>query len=213
MIFSTAKAAIQQLDTSLNPIGGCIDVMFNPTELSIEKSNQFQSTAIPGLSVPLTQFINGNAQTLAMDLFFDTYEKGENVKEYTKLITDMLAINRNMHAPPICRFVYGNIVFVGVLEKATQKFTMFTQGGMPVRATVNITIKEYKPIIEQFKNQEEDKSNKSKYKTIMRGETLSTIAVNEYGNSSLWTKIADANKIANPRKLDVGMEIKIPSLV
>ena len=54
---------INTLDSD-NPI----PVLFNPEEYSINRENNYAQTAIPGLSAPLTQFVNGNAQTLEMEL-------------------------------------------------------------------------------------------------------------------------------------------------
>src|SRR5690349_173021 len=56
--------------------GHMIEVLFNPTEYSIEHSASYQATAPPGLDNPITQFVNGNAQVLTMDLLFDTYTDG-----------------------------------------------------------------------------------------------------------------------------------------
>ena len=49
-----------------------VEVLFNPTEYSLEISNNFQASAPPGLNNPILQFVNGNSDTLTMDLFFDT---------------------------------------------------------------------------------------------------------------------------------------------
>ena len=49
-------------------------VLFNPEEYTLNQDNNFASQAVPGLSAPLLQFVNGNLQTLEMELFFDTYE-------------------------------------------------------------------------------------------------------------------------------------------
>jgi hypothetical protein len=48
-------------------------VIFNPAEYSLEKGNQFSSAPLPGLSNPVLSFVNGDADTLTMELFFDTY--------------------------------------------------------------------------------------------------------------------------------------------
>ncbi len=131
----------------IEPLNGSstdkIEVLFNPAEYSIEKSNQFQSTPIVGLATPLTQFISGNARTLTMDLFFDTYEKGTDVRDHTKKVFSLLEIDSELHAPPLCQFVWGSIVLKATIEKISSKFTMFLGDGTPVRATLNVTFKEY----------------------------------------------------------------------
>ena len=37
---------------------------------------QFAEVAIPGLDAPIIQFVRGQSETLTLDLFFDSTEKG-----------------------------------------------------------------------------------------------------------------------------------------
>ena len=98
-----AKAIIKILDG--NPPNREIRVIFNPTEYSVEYSSSYQETAPPGLSNPILQFVNGNAQSLTMDLLFDTYtDGGGDVSERTREFTDMLSIDGDTHAPPRVEF-------------------------------------------------------------------------------------------------------------
>jgi nucleoid-associated protein YgaU len=45
---------------------------------------------------------------------------------------------------------------------------------------------------------------------VKRGDTLSKISYKFYGTTSKWRKIADYNKIKNPKTLAVGKKLKIP---
>lgn len=45
---------------------------------------------------------------------------------------------------------------------------------------------------------------------VARGETLSGIALEYYGEASGWRRIADANKIRHPNQLRVGQKLTIP---
>ncbi|UVI27383.1 CIS tube protein [Paenibacillus spongiae] len=204
------KALIQPLDERGDPKGQPVKVLFNPTEYSIEKGNQYQSVALPGKSVPALQFVSGNAQTLTMDLFFDTYEQGEDVRIYTGQVTELLNIDRDLHAPPVCMFIWGKLVIKGVIEKVSQKFTMFLSSGIPVRATLNVSIKEYKTIQEQMA--EDPSSNPAKQVTVNAGTSLSAIAAQQYGDPGKWREIAKANNISNPRQVPPGKQITVPPL-
>jgi hypothetical protein len=206
------RATIEPLDESGNSLGNPIKVCFNPTQYSIEKSNQFQSTSIPGLSLPIAQFVNGNAKTLTMDLFFDSYEEGVDVRKYTDRITNLLKINVKLHAPPLCRFKWGSLEFTATLERVAQQFTMFLDNGYPVRAKLSVTFKEYKSVTQQLQEISRESSDRTKRRVIVKGETLSLIAGNEYGDPALWRHIAKANKIDNPRILEAGKVIFIPPL-
>lgn len=206
------KAVIQPLDGNGRAAGEPIKVLFNPNEYSIEESNQFQSTAVPGLSAPILQFVNGNGQTLTMELFFDSYEKREDVRNYTGSITALLNIDRKLHAPRTCKFIWGKLEFKAVLERVTQRFTMFLDSGIPVRATLNVTFKEYKTITEQFVRPEKESADKTKLRVIQQSDQLWMIADREYGDQASWRVIAEANQIDNPRILEAGQNIMLPPL-
>lgn len=206
------RAYIQPLDEKGNKKGDPIKVCFNPPEYSIEKSNQFQSSQLPGLSTPITQFVSGNAQTLAMELFFDSYEERKDVREYTDKLISLLDIDADLHAPPICEFVWGGPPFKAVVERVTQRFTMFLDSGIPVRAKLSVTFKEYKTITEQVHRPPRESADRTKRRVIKEGDTLWLMANREYGDPGLWRQIAEANNIDNPRTLEIGKEIIIPPL-
>ncbi|WP_127533978.1 CIS tube protein [Paenibacillus kobensis] len=204
------KAMIQPLDYDGNKKGDAVTVLFNPTEYSIDKSNQLQSTVIPGLPAPVTQFIGGGGQTLSMELFFDTYEQEVDVRKYTGQVTGLMDMNPDLHAPPICMVIWGKMQFKAVLERASQRFTMFLDTGIPVRATLSVTFREYRSMTEQQQQQQTNQADQTKQVTVKRGETLWSIAGRECGDPGRWRSIAKANGIADPRKLPAGKTLIIP---
>ena len=99
------------------PDGLVFEVLFNPKEYRLSKSNQFTEVAIPGLSAPPLQFGRGAARTLSMQLFFDTYTyySGVDVQLFTGDILELLEINSELHAPPVCKVTWGaSLEFQGV---------------------------------------------------------------------------------------------------
>lgn len=206
------KAAIIALDKNGDKLDE-LEVLFNPEQYSIDKSNQFASQAIPGQESPVIQFVRGESETLGLDLFFDTYtyHNSEDVRKYTDKISKFMEINSEMHAPPICCFRWGGLSFYGIIEKIGKKFTMFTEDGTPVRSTVNISFKKFPGVEEQKVVMHSP--DKTKRRIVKQGDTLWLFASREYGDPSKWRIIADANFILNPRKLRPGSELIIPPLV
>jgi Contractile injection system tube protein/LysM domain len=206
------KASITYYDLSGTPLG-TIKTLFNPEQYAIDRSNQFASQPIPGQQSPIIQFVRGESSTLNVDLFFDTYtySGSEDVRKYTNQISDLLNIDPDMHAPPICSFDWGKLKFCGIIERVSKRFTMFNEQGIPVRATVGVTFKSVPPKIK-----EEDvflsSPDRTKRRIVLQGDTLWMFASKEYGNPSQWRIIADANNIINPRILKPGIEIVIPPL-
>jgi hypothetical protein len=208
------KATIQAMDTTGGNIGGPISVLFNPAEYTMEKSNTFQQTALPGLETPITQFTSGAAASLSMELFFDTYtdKNGEDVRTYTDQVTDLLKINADLHAPPVCRFQWGKVQFKAVLERASRRFTMFLSDGTPVRAVVTVTFKEYKTLVEQLSGTPRQSADRTKLWIVRQGDSLWAIAANVYKDARLWRPIALKNQISHPRVISPGTQLVIPPL-
>jgi len=67
-----AKIKILRASSSSSPE---IDVMFNPTEYQITRNMSYAEIAIPGLAMPLLQFVRGEAQTLQLELFLDSSDR------------------------------------------------------------------------------------------------------------------------------------------
>ncbi|TRO82663.1 LysM peptidoglycan-binding domain-containing protein [Desulfuromonas acetexigens] len=190
--------------------GGAVEVLFNPNEYRLSGSNQFAEVAIPGLPSPPLQFVKGNSRTLTMQLFFDTFEKGSDVREHTRKVTRLLDIDPELHAPPVVLFTWGDLNFMGVLERAEQRFTLFYASGIPARATVDVTFKEFTEGTEQAgKNRS---ATFDKRRTVRRGDTLSGIAGREYGDPGNWRPIALVNGIDDPLTLYPGQVLVIPAI-
>jgi hypothetical protein len=90
-----------------------IDLQYNPTELSWDKSAQLAEITIPGLDAPLQQFVRGQAERLTLELFFDTTDHGMgkgalSVTTLTDRIYQLIKIEPKRHAPPICTFVWND---------------------------------------------------------------------------------------------------------
>ena len=190
------------------------EVIFNPAEYSLQKGNQFASAPLPGLSNPVLSFVNGDADILSMELFFDTYTNrgGSDVRDETKKIARLLDIDPTIHAPPPVRFVWGPLSFRAVIERLTQRFTMFREDGVPVRATLSVTFKEYKTIEDQLSERPTESSDWTKRRVVADQDRLCLIAAIEYGDPAVWRVIAEANEMDNPRILVPGQELRLPPL-
>lgn len=203
-----------------------VPCMFNPEQFTVEKSNHFATVNIPGLSTPIFQFVRGEARSISMDLFFDTYEEGIDVRLFTDRISGwdagsmfsklpdaargLMDIDSDLHAPPICLFVWGTFIFQCIIERVSKNFTLFLPAGIPVRATLSVTLKEYREVDIQVKELDLRSANLTKSWVVKEGDSLWSIAAREYGDPADWRLIADANRIDNPRLLDTGQELVIP---
>jgi nucleoid-associated protein YgaU len=198
-------------------------VLFNPEEYSLNRDVNYAQLAVPGLSGPLLQFVQGNLQTLEMELFVDTYEShvsgsgranaaGDDARVIVGRITDLMNIDPTIHAPPLLQFVWGSLTFDCVLARANQRYIMFSPSGVPVRARVQVTFNQFRNPDMEAKEVKRETADYTKTYTVMRGDTLSAIAGREYGSSRNWRAIAIANDVDNPLRLVPGTRLVIPRL-
>lgn len=194
-----------------SPASLTVDLFFDTTAPDLMRGS---------LDVPGSKGLNQIFQTVK-DEFITPASQAVDVRIYTLPIYNLTTTNprSNLGRPPRCQLVWGSqpnirhfngaVLFKGVLQQVTQTFTHFTASGMPVRATLNCSFIEWEEPVQQQK-----KLNiiDDPIRIIKQGETLSSIAQEEYGDSTLWRVIADANRLVNPRKLEIGSLLTVPPL-
>lgn len=213
-----------------------IYVMYNPESYEQERGVKYSEA--PGLAsnMPSIQFVHGMNETLSMELFFDTYGAASlvggtvgdklklnatallpapvklDVRDYTVKIYDLMVISKDKHVPPLLKVEWSSLQFEGYLVGCKQKFTMFNQLGTPVRATLDVTFKQYMKPSQIAKIKPNESPDTEKYRTVHQGDSLWSFSGKEYGVCSQWRTIANANGIENPRLLNTGSMIKLPAL-
>jgi hypothetical protein len=102
--------------------------------------------------------------------------------------------------------------FKCVVESVRQKFTLFSPEGVPLRATLTVTMREYLTLAELLGQANLASPDRTHAHVVTQGETLSAIANLYYGKSATWRPIADENDIEDPRRLRPGTPLTVPSL-
>lgn len=195
--------------------GSEIPFHFNPGEYQLQKTNNFAEVAIPGLETPPLQYVRGSSEKLTTELLVDTADTLEDVrKKYTNSLRKLMNIDGRLHAPPIVQMVWDGEIFRGVVDSLSISYVLFTPQGVPVRAKVGLSLKEYRSIQEQTDTTTSKNSSPDVVKThiVRRGDNLSSIAALAYSDPALWREIAQHNDIKDPRKLEPGVVLNIPKL-
>lgn len=220
---------MQLAKLTIAPEGGkkSIQALYNPEKYSVNKSVQYAEIGIPGLDEPVLQFVRGQNEKVTLDLFFDTTEQGmvnnvADVRNLTRDVYNLLKVDSTTHAP--LRFAIewgvGHSLFgqgttssLCVLESMNEEFTLFAPTGEPLRAKLTVTIRMAASVDLQFKENPRHSPDRTKIVTVVRGQRITDIAYQQYGDPTQWRPIADANpSIGNPRFLTAGTTLMIPSL-
>ena len=189
-----------------------IPVMFNPPDYRLQKTNQFAEIRIPGLGSTPLQFVAGNPKTLTLDLFFDTTDRRVDVRLHTEPFLGFTAVNRKTHAPPTLLFIWGSLAFPCVLESVTEHYEHFDAAGMPLRAQLTVTLKGYDVLEGLLASIPLESADRAKIRTVRAGDTLQSVAAEEYGDPRQWRPIAEASQIDDPLAVQPGQLLRIPPL-
>jgi nucleoid-associated protein YgaU len=189
-----------------------VDVMFNPDLLTVTTNMLYPDISVPGLRTPLLQFVRGEAKTLAAELFLDQSNTGESLAVKLGELRRFVTIDGDLHAPPICKFQWGDTTFRGVMSEFAEKFQMFDESGRILRARVTVKLKAYEPASLQLAEINRSSPDRTKTRTVREGDRYDLIAAEEYGDASYWNVIAAFNGDDYPRLLAAGTVLEIPPL-
>lgn len=125
-------------------------VQFNPATMQLQMTNSIDGGTSRGRQ---TQQYNGTSSTtLTLDLEFDTADEGTtdapvDVRSRTKQVAQfLLPGGPNFdQAPPRVKFVWGGFELVGTMASLTEDLSLFSSGGVPLRAKCSVSIKEQDP--------------------------------------------------------------------
>lgn len=214
-----------EYDQTQRLVDGNIDQKFlriAPKSLDLELFFDGTNTSpsnLSGLGIDLGKVTDFNSVVAQVELFLTL---GARITSSGPLATTSIGSEKgekvidkktsDVHRPFYMMIIWGTFLMTGVLEKASVTYTMFNPEGVPIRAKMNITI------AESFDSALANRSKKlaspdlSKAILIKEGDTLPDLCFQEYGDSSLYIKIAEVNKLKNFRKLTPGTELLFPPI-
>jgi nucleoid-associated protein YgaU len=223
-----AHARIIKVTEAREPIENTtIPCMFNPYEYTLTKANSFEEKASAnGKNSPKAALVKAGAQTLQLSLIFDTYDSGQDVSQTTDQLWNMMRVSddarpdkrpagaQDKREAPLVAFQWNVFFFVAYITSMTQKFTLFTARGIPVRAKVDITFTQYADIedrrAEIWQNPTSGGGPINRVHRVVAGDRLDLIAQTVYRDPTQWRRIARFNGIVDPLSIRPGQVLAIP---
>ena len=193
-----------------------IEFKFNPKEFSINKSAKWKAKEAKAAKAPPPEFTGSDPRSLSLEVFLDATdsETGNVMDDVDKLFSCCLptarAMGRNRPQPPFVLFAWGTFqAFAAYMESVQAKFTLFRPDGTPVRATCQLKLTEV-PYEVPRQNPTSGALAAHKVHTVGAGDTLASIAFNEYDDPNLWRALAEYNGIDDPLRVRPGHRLLIP---
>lgn len=201
--------ALEKAVLLITTTGESIPVQFNPEEYTLDDGNVFAEIGIPGLRTPPVQFVRGSGRSLRVELFFDTSAaQGTDVRLQTQRVSGLLEKSPTLHGPSPLLFLWGGLQMPCVLEKVSQRFTRFLPSGVPVRAYLTLTLKEFATTTVEV--QSGLFVGPPTIANLTGGANLAQVTAQTLGNPADWRILANANNIDNPRTMDHRSTLAVP---
>jgi LysM repeat protein len=219
---SNVKATIQNVDE-----GQTFIVQFNPKEFKLDEKANWKASDEHQKDKPLLTYEKGEPSVLTVDLVFDTTDGGNVYTQFVKPLRALLTADveksdgqgNQIKRPPYLIFSWGNFSMNCVCEKLSTTFLMFNTSGQPIRAKVQLALKE------------RDKPNHGASSSMGAGVVLSAgmLAAGGAGSAAYVAQpgdnlnriasktrskpehIALANNISDPMDIQAGRRLVIPA--
>lgn len=196
-----------------------IKFQFNPKELSLTKNAKWQRQTQPNAAKSgVPEFKGAEPAKLALEIFLDSTDTmGDAVIKTVEQLFNLTVPTKasrqdSKGSPPWVIFKWGTTTgFPSFVSSVTAKYTLFTPGGMPVRAVCTVNLEEVsgEP---GGQNPTSGALAARDAHTLTAGDSLQSLAYQAYGNPELWRHIAEANGIDDPMRLKLGTTVLVPAL-
>lgn len=188
-----------------------VNFMFNPFEYTLSKSNTWADKPVTGQNVPYVNFQQGGAIKLKLTLHFDSQATGSDVRTYTEKLWKMVLINESKvdaktgkGQPPAVVFDWGKLHFKAIITSLSQKFTLFTDSGIPLRCSVDVDLQQYLDEAGEMGTAQAGTTPAKAPKTAVQGQRLDNLA----DDPNDQRKLAEKNNLNNPLKVPNGTKLK-----
>ncbi|MCY0924101.1 LysM peptidoglycan-binding domain-containing protein [Streptomyces sp. H27-G5] len=197
------------------------EFQFNPNQLTVGKSARVDRT--PGTAEAATQgeFVGANPRTLSFEIFLDEtnflFHMGKVQKTIKKLVSCCSPTRKsegtNHPCLPWVRLEWGSADlydFNCLMTDVQMTAKLFNLAGDPIRATCSLSMEEVGGAVAR-QNPTSGALNIHSSWQVTQGDSLHSIAWQEYGDAARWREIARANGKDNPYALAPGERLAVPS--
>jgi hypothetical protein len=185
---------------------------FNPETMELKKSNLLNYRTDVGDDVPEVIYSGGLSGTLRVDLLFDSTDSGDDVRDMYQLLVKYALVDKGRlkSQPPQVVVQWGDFIgFICIISDIRQEFTFFAPDGTPLRANVHVCFREAFSNNKYGGQNPTSRSEARRTWIVEQGQRLDWIAYQEYGDTSAWRHIAEANGILDPLSIRPGQILKL----
>jgi nucleoid-associated protein YgaU len=200
-----------------------VDFEYNPGQVQMSRSASWSAqTAVSFDRGPTPEFHGAQPATMNIEVILDggtfgTVTGGDVAKDVDLLMSccevEPQSVNSKRPSPPWVKLSWGSLKaaqFTAIMTSVNVTYTRFSPDGTPNRARCQLALQEV-PQPTKGQNPTSGALNATRVHSVVVGDSLASLAWNEYGDPTVWRAIARANNIDDPMRLKPGRELLLPA--
>lgn len=195
----------------------------NPTEVSSRHENQFSRLRGINTSGRSAPYAKSFSDVLKLQLIIDdtvSQEGSALLAGKSKKVKDQVAdfltfcayMDGKIHEPRFLRLKWGSIDFDCRLKSVEIKYTRFDDKGNPLRAELDTVFVADMADDKRIRLENKKSPDITHHRTVLKGDTLTGLSKQVYGDAGYYLVIAAANQLDHFRRLTPGQELLFPPL-
>lgn len=194
-----------------------ITFSFNPKEFSVSASAQFAGRAQAGNGGGKTEFVGAAPRQMSVTVFLDAAHSKTKVGDDVSTLLQCCnatkkSIDDGKPSPPQVTFKWGWVSSIKwFVESAQAQLKMFDKTGQPIRATVQLTLKET-PESAAGQNPTSGGDEIVRNHRVVSGDSLASVAYRTYGDPAMWRRVAEASGVDDPLRVAPGRLLRVPAV-
>ena len=134
----------------------------------------------------------------------------ETIKSQVDRLKKIIRYDGDIHSVYYLELSWKDLLFRGNIIKLSITYTVFRPDGIPLRAKVNATFKQFQEDELRKKKDSENSPDLTHVRTVTAGDTLPLMTHRIYGDFSYYLEVARVNKLKNYRRLTPGTKLIFP---
>lgn len=196
------------------------ELMFNPESYSLSYKNVYSTRQGTNTSGRAADYVSGKPTQFSLKIIIDGTGVTEiglaprvdvqaQVDRFLKLAAHM---DGNIHEPRFLAVQWGKFTFPCRLVQTQITYTLFDNGGLPLRAELDTVFIQDQPDAARLRAEGKNSPDLTHVRIVQAHQTLPLLCKEIYGSPGYYLQVAQYNGLDNFRNLLPGQRLVFPPL-
>lgn len=191
----------------------------NPENYTVDYQVSVNTVQAQGTTATPAKFTHNKPSVLTVDLLFDStgiiddLPRPTVMPEVELLQKCLLDFIGSEHDTPFVVIAWGSLFFKGKCTGLNLTYKLFSPEGWPTRVSAKAVFTGHMTDILRVLKEAVSSPDLTHYRVMKDGDNLPKMCYDIYGDARYYIQVAQANRLANFRKIKTGTELFFPPIL